>query len=223
MNPPILFTIGHSNHPISSLIARLKKHEITLVADVRSNPWSRYNPWFNRRRLAEALKMQGIAYLFLGRELGGRTADPDCFDDNGRIRYDRVAEKPWFRQGIARLLVEAKRFDIALMCAEKEPLHCHRTLLVSHALAKGGSEIVHILADGSAESHRDTMDRLIRDFHNASSDNRSNRRTTLDLFAAEGESTVPTKGAAYERARLIEEAISMQTRKRGFKRDGRKR
>ncbi|WP_025770471.1 DUF488 domain-containing protein [Thioalkalivibrio sp. HK1] len=230
MNPPTLFTIGHSNHPLPRMIDLLQKYDISLVVDVRSSPWSRYNPQFNRPSLSRYLESQGIAYLFLGRELGGRPDDPDCYDEGGHIRYDIIAEKPWFRRGLARIVDEAKAFEIALMCAEKEPLHCHRTLLVSHALVKEGSRVVHILADGSAEPHRQTMDRLIRGVEGISSEGGSGRGKTLDLFAFEEDSTRPTTdmtavpaAAADETSLSIDDAISMQTRRWGFKRDRRKR
>ncbi|MBF2760551.1 MAG: DUF488 domain-containing protein [Ectothiorhodospiraceae bacterium AqS1] len=227
MNPPTLFTIGHSNHSLTQVIDWLKRYGITLVVDVRSSPWSRYNPRFNRMNLFKELESQGIAYLFSGKELGGRPDDPDCFDESGHIRYDRIAEKPWFRRGLARVLGQAKSFEIALMCAEKEPLHCHRTLLVSRALAKEGAKIVHILADGSAETHRETMERLMRGIQDTSSKGVSGRQRTLDLFAHEGDSTTPSDPAAAvpganEISLSIEDAISMQSRRWGFKRDRKK-
>ena len=129
-------------------------------ADVRSAPYSRFNHQFNREPLAEALGSEGIRYVFLGRELGGRSEDPDCYED-GRVRYDRVAATELFRSGLARVMDGAARHRIALMCAEKKPLDCHRTLLVARALEAQGVDVAHIHADGALESHRTAMNRLL--------------------------------------------------------------
>jgi uncharacterized protein (DUF488 family) len=154
------FSIGHSNHAIEEFVDLLKRHGITAVADVRSQPYSRRNPQFNRERLAAALKRASIAYVFVGAELGARSQDPACYE-NGQIRYARLAETALFKSGIERVLAGAQKFSIALMCAEKEPLDCHRTLLVARALQQRGAEIEHILADGTIETHAATLQRLL--------------------------------------------------------------
>lgn len=155
-----IFTIGHSNHPLEVFVTLLSKHRITALADVRSAPYSRFNPHFNRDDLARALKPQGIHYVFLGSELGGRSNDPSCYRD-GRISYERVARTDFFRNGIKRLVGGAGKQRIAIMCAEREPLDCHRTLLVASALDKQKVQVSHILEDGKLESHALTMDRLL--------------------------------------------------------------
>lgn len=158
-----ILTIGHSNHTLERFLALLTKHRVTTVADVRSAPYSRFRPHFNRNALAAALAEKGICYAFLGRELGGRPADPDCYED-GRVDYVRVARTSGFRDGIARVIERAARDRTALMCAEKEPLDCHRTLLVARALDDAGVAVAHILADGDLEPHARTMDRLLAAF-----------------------------------------------------------
>lgn len=155
-----VFTIGHSIHSIEAFVALLKQHGITALADVRSAPYSRYNVHFNKDALEKALKAEGIKYVFLGRELGARSDDRSCYE-RGRVRYPLLARTVLFRQGIERVMTGAKDFRIALMCAEKEPLECHRTLLVARALDNLGVPIQHILADGQLESHRDAMLRLL--------------------------------------------------------------
>ena len=138
----------------------LSRHRVTALADVRSAPYSRFNPHFNREPLAVALKARGIRYVYLGRELGGRSDDPDDYED-GHIRYDRLARTDWFKDGLDRLARGAAEHRIALMCAEKEPLDCHRTLLVGRALDGRGVKVAHILADGRLEPHAMVMDRLL--------------------------------------------------------------
>ena len=133
---------------------------MSAVADVRSAPYSRFNPQFNREPLTESLESEGIRYVYLGHELGGRSDDPACCED-GRVRYDRVAETESFRSGLDRVVDGAARYRIALMCAEKEPLDCHRTLLVARALDDQGVDVAHIRADGGLEPHQATMDRLL--------------------------------------------------------------
>lgn len=156
----VVFTVGHSNHLVEWLEKLLRMHEVTSLVDVRSSPYSRFNPQFNREALAQWLLEAGIAYEFLGRELGGRSEDPADYEQ-GRIRYDRLAAKPAFKRGLARILRHGPNERLALLCAEKEPLDCHRTLLVAPALAQRGVRVQHILADGMLESHDQAMDRLL--------------------------------------------------------------
>ena len=158
-NRPI-FTIGHSNHSLEDFLALLARHGIHAVADVRSAPYSRFNPHFNRDALAAALKARGMDYLYCGRELGGRPDDPACYE-GGRIRYECVARTSGFRAGVARVVDAAAARRVALMCAEKEPLDCHRTLLVARALDDRGMAVAHILATGDMEPHSKAMDRLM--------------------------------------------------------------
>ena len=155
-----VLTIGHSTHALDAFVALLQRHHVTAVADVRSVPYSRFNPQFNREPFAKALEAEGIRYVPLGNELGGRSDDPACYEA-GRIRYDRVAATASFRSGLARVVQGAASYRIALMCAEKEPLDCHRTLLVARALDAEGVDIAHIHADGALEPHRAAMDRLL--------------------------------------------------------------
>ena len=155
-----VLTIGHSTHAPEAFVVLLRQHGVTAVADVRSAPYSRFNPRFNREPLAEALDSEAIRYVFLGDALGGRSEDSACYED-GRIRYDRVAATQSFRGGLARVVQGAVRYRVALMCAEREPLHCHRTLLVARALDERGIEVAHIHADGRLETHGEAMDRLL--------------------------------------------------------------
>jgi uncharacterized protein (DUF488 family) len=154
---PVL-TIGHSTHSLEAFVALLRQHSVTALADVRSAPFSRFNPQFNKEALDRGLEAHGIKYLFLGRELGARSDDRSCYE-NGRVQYARLARTEAFRNGIERIIRGTGEHRIALMCAEKEPLKCHRALLVARALAARGVGVEHILPDGRLESHRATMDR----------------------------------------------------------------
>ncbi|MDE2803342.1 MAG: DUF488 domain-containing protein [Chloroflexota bacterium] len=159
---PVL-TIGHSNHSLAEFTALLQRHDVAAVADVRTAPYSRYTPHFNHDALRDALEAGGLDYMFLGGELGGRPADRSCYDESGRVLYERVAETDAFDDGIRSVMHVADQGCVALMCSEKEPLDCHRTLLVARALAERGVAVRHILADGSAEDHEAIMDRLVEE------------------------------------------------------------
>jgi uncharacterized protein (DUF488 family) len=139
----------------------LVRHGIEEVVDVRSAPYSRYAPQFNHINLEKKLETVGLSYTFLGDELGGRPADRSCYSDNGRVLYDRVAGTDLFGDGVRRIIYAADERRVALMCTEKEPLECHRALLVARTLAEREVAVEHILADGRLESHASAMDRLI--------------------------------------------------------------
>jgi len=156
-----VFTIGHSTHTLAKFVDLIRAHEITAICDVRSQPHSRMNPQFNHETLPKALKKDEIYYLFLGKLLGGRTDDPTCYVD-GKVQYERLAKTQLFQQGLERVQEEMKFFRIALMCAEKEPLVCHRTILIARHLQKRGIEIEHILEDGSLEGQCAAEQRLLR-------------------------------------------------------------
>ena len=155
-----IYTIGHSTHEIENWISLLKRHCIDAVADVRSIPYSRRQPQFNRENLIDSLKKHGIAYVFLGRELGARTDDPECYED-GRVKYRLLAKTKLFKEGIERVRSGSNHRNIALMCVEKDPLDCHRTILVARELIRTGLDVAHILVDGRVESHSAVMKRWL--------------------------------------------------------------
>lgn len=156
----MIHTVGHSNHPIERFLGLLQPHGITAVADVRSTPYSRFNPQYRREKLQAALAEVGIQYVFLGEELGARSQDPACYDPDGRVSYTRLAKTALFLKGIERLKAGMAAHRISLMCAEREPLECHRTILVSRELVREGVPVTHILGDGSLETHEHAMQRL---------------------------------------------------------------
>lgn len=156
-----IFTVGHSNHPPEMFINLLLRHGVDEVADVRSAPYSRYTPHFNHEPLQRTLDDIGVAYTYLGGELGGRPADRSCYDAEGRVQYDRVAETDLFDDGVRRIIRAADERHVALLCTEKEPLECHRTLLVARALVERDVAVAHILADGSLEDYDAAVSRLI--------------------------------------------------------------
>ena len=160
MTRPQVLTIGHSTHTIEQFCDLLLTRDVTAIADVRSAPYSRYQPAFNRELLHQALTDRDIAYVFLGKELGARPNDPRLYED-GRVQFRRLADTELFHAGLDRVLQGAQRYRLALMCAEKEPLDCHRTLLVGRELEAGGAELSHIHADGRIKTSAAAMSRLL--------------------------------------------------------------
>jgi len=155
-----LYTIGHSTHTTEAFITLLKQHGITAVCDVRSSPYSRYNPQFNRETLREELQNKEIAYVFLGKELGPRSDDPSCYQD-GKVRYDLIAATERFQKGLNRVSEGVKDYRVTLLCSEKDPITCHRMNLVCRHL-RDDFDIRHIMEDGNVEENRDAEKRLMR-------------------------------------------------------------
>jgi uncharacterized protein (DUF488 family) len=155
-----LFTIGHSNTPIARFEQLLQENAVTAVVDVRTTPSSGRYPWFSQAPLRNRLAKTGIDYVFEGAALGGRPRDRKLIRD-GVADYEAMAATPQFRAGIDRVVEKMNEARVCLMCAEREPLDCHRCLLVGRALAEGGLRVGHILADGNVEPHRATEERLL--------------------------------------------------------------
>jgi uncharacterized protein (DUF488 family) len=155
-----LLTIGHSNQPAEHFLALLRNAGVTAIADVRSVPFSRRFPWFSGKALAPRLAGAGIAYLALGDALGGRPREPELYCE-GIADYERMAALPEFHAGLDQVGAAAKRSRVCLMCAEREPLDCHRCLLVGRALTERGSKLGHILVDGTIEPQAATEERLL--------------------------------------------------------------
>jgi uncharacterized protein (DUF488 family) len=155
-----LFSIGHSNIAESLFLAMLREANVSMVADVRSTPYSRFFPWFSQKRLAASLSAAGIGYAAMGEALGGRPRDERLFRD-GVADYEAMAAQPDYHAGIGRLLDAAARSRICVMCAEREPLDCHRCLLLARSLAERELTVGHILHDGSIEPHAATEQRLL--------------------------------------------------------------
>jgi uncharacterized protein (DUF488 family) len=155
-----LFTIGHSDHKTFDFLRLLRSHGINALVDVRSHPISRVHPQFNKGVLAADLKKAKIAYVFLGKELGARRVEPGCYVD-GRADYGRIAALPIFQEGLRRIREGLLRYRIALMCAERDPLDCHRGILICRHLRNEGISIQHIREDGSLETQTALEKRLV--------------------------------------------------------------
>jgi uncharacterized protein (DUF488 family) len=146
-----LFTIGHSTLPVSQFLQLLAQNQIEVVADVRSYPSSQRSPQFQRSQLIQQLNLHVIKYVFLGAELGGRPKELDYYEKDGRVSYARLAQRPMFGNGIARLKKGIAEYRVAILCSEEDPNQCHRSLLIGRVLMSDGIAITHIRADGRLE------------------------------------------------------------------------
>ncbi len=148
----MLYTIGHSSHDQEHFLDLLKAHAITAVCDVRSIPYSRRNPQFNKDALAAALNSIGIAYVFLGNELGAKDPDRDCCI-NGKVQFNLIAATEEFQAGLDRIMTGIEQYNVALLCAEEDPLVCHRTILVTRYIRNRFESIEHIRGDSRIETN----------------------------------------------------------------------
>jgi uncharacterized protein (DUF488 family) len=147
-----IFTIGHSNHSAEKFVGLLKEHGIEVVADVRSQPYSRHAPHFSAKDIEAILWDNGIRRLFLGFELGGRPTAEEFYDADGRVDYARIKRSQSFLDGIKQLESSIRNHKIALLCSEEDPVGCHRRLLVGHVLGERGLVVRHIRGDGSVQT-----------------------------------------------------------------------
>ncbi|HEX9039048.1 MAG TPA: DUF488 domain-containing protein [Ktedonobacterales bacterium] len=150
-----VYTAGHSNIPQARFIALLQRHGIQSLVDVRSAPYSRYVPHYNRPELEDAVERQGIRYLYLGDELGGRPPTEDYYDTASHVLYARVAVAPFFLNGLERLKDEVGVYRTAIMCSEEDPTNCHRHLLIARVLERQGVRVLHIRGDDREQTEAD--------------------------------------------------------------------
>jgi uncharacterized protein (DUF488 family) len=150
-NSPIIYSIGHSDHEPEAFLALLRRHGVTIVVDVRSQPNSRWVSQFNRETLARALDEAGLTYIFMGDILGGRPSDPAFYDSGqpeSHVDYERVAATLSFQAGVKQLLTMGRAGSVAVMCSEGDHRRCHRTTLITPNLLEQGARVIHIRPDG---------------------------------------------------------------------------
>ena len=159
MEHQIIYTIGHSSHSAEQLLELLRQYGIELVMDVRSAPYSRFNPQFNKETIEGFLGENGIDYAFYGNSLGGRPNDPSCYDED-EIIYARIRKKDWFQDGLDSACWEGKNRVIALLCAEEDPNKCHRHHLLTQELLEKDVKVSHIRGNGELEEGAENQEQL---------------------------------------------------------------
>ena len=165
MDKPVIYTIGHSTHPIDYFLSLLRHHAVNCVVDVRTVAASSYNPQYNQEPLSNYLKQNRVNYLHFADEFGARQRDPDLLDDEGKVDFEKVRKSWNFKNGVERLwLAIDKGYTIALMCSESEPFDCHRFSMISCALDKDGFDVQHILKDKSLKSNAALEKELLKKY-----------------------------------------------------------
>jgi len=155
-----ILTIGYGSRSTEDFFSMLEQEHVKFLVDVRSNPVSRFNPDFSAEPLSEKLHALGIRYVSMGDTLGGRPQDPSCYE-NGRVMYQRVQEKSFFKSGIQRLLsASGQGIRVCLFCSEIRPEDCHRSKMIGVSLAKHGISVVHLGPKGEHLPQAEVMARL---------------------------------------------------------------
>ena len=178
LNETTIYSIGHGNKTIDDFIKELKSFDIQFLLDIRSKPFSKWNPQFNQNELKSNLEEQGIKYVFIGDKLGGLPEDRSCYDPNGKVVYDLIKEKDFFKEGLERLAIaNEKHTRLPMMCSESKPEECHRSKLIGQELLKKKISLKHIITDKLIKSQELVMVELLKG------------KGTVDLFGNETEFT----------------------------------
>jgi uncharacterized protein (DUF488 family) len=177
-----IYTIGHSNHSIEHFIELLAAYRISTVVDVRSSPHSKYSPHFDKDVLEIVLRNADVDYVFLGKELGAQRSEDSCYID-GQAKYYLIAQLPIFRRGLEEVLLKCEHDSVALMCAESDPIKCHRTIMVCRELKKLRSdlEINHIMGDSTSE-RQEALEKKLVNFHKLQPELFGNLTSISDLI-----------------------------------------
>jgi uncharacterized protein (DUF488 family) len=155
----IVYTVGHSNHTMEKFLGLLQQHAIHRVVDVRSTPYSRPVPHFNKKLLSDELATHRIEYVYLGDKLGGRPASSEFYDEAGLVQYARLALSEPFQEGMTLLMNSIGSHRMTLLCGEENPVKCHRHKLVGSELRKQGVTVLHLRGDGTVEDEVELVGR----------------------------------------------------------------
>ncbi len=174
MKDTTIYSIGHGNKKIEDFLNELKSFNIIFLLDIRSKPFSKWNPQFNQNVLKLKLEKNGIKYVYVGDTLGGLPADRSCYDDHGKVVYDLIKEKAFFKEGLERLTTaNEKNINLAIMCSETKPEECHRSKLIGQELLKKEISLKHIVSEKQIKSQTTVMMELTKGVN------------TVDLFGDE--------------------------------------
>lgn len=158
----MLYTIGHTNHSHEEFLKLLKQHSITYLLDVRSTPYSQYTCQFNKDVISEALVANGIKYYYMGKFFGARPDDKSLYTSDNYLDFEKMRSSELFKKGLDNVMKGLDEGNnIVLMCTEKDPMDCHRAIMVSRGFALKGIEVNHILPDGKLQSQKELDERLL--------------------------------------------------------------
>ena len=157
-----IYTVGHGTRSFAEIQELLRARECDYLVDVRSNPFSKFNPDFNIDQLRRQTASAGITYVFMGDQLGGRPNDPQIYDKSGKIDYQQLRCKEYFQAGLDRLQTAAKKgLHVCIMCSEMRPEDCHRSKLIGAELQARGINVIHIEKNGQNSGQIDVIDRIV--------------------------------------------------------------
>ncbi|TXT19365.1 MAG: hypothetical protein FD133_363 [Erysipelotrichaceae bacterium] len=214
-----VYTIGHSTHTIEEFVRILKTNEINCICDVRSSPFSKFVPQFNRDVLKENLKKNKIEYLEFGKEFGARRTNPGLIE-NGIVSFEKVAKDETFISGVNRMLNGLnKGYKMALMCSEKDPVECHRNVLVSRNLAKLGIEIIHILSDGTIQTNAELEEAMISKYIKPADRKEINERKQYPRTLLDDNIEPQISNIVESKISLIELAYERANERIGYRKD----
>ena len=178
MNESTIYSIGHGSKNIDDFIEELKSFNILYLLDIRSKPYSKWSPQYNQGDIEIALNKFDIAYVYTGDVLGGLPNDRSCYDHSGKVVYDIIKEKDFFKEGLNRLITaNDKKINLAIMCSESKPEECHRSKLIGQELLKKDISLKHIVSLGKIKSQELVMSELTKGIG------------TVDLFGNEKDFT----------------------------------
>lgn len=161
-----LFTIGHSRHNMAYFLHLLELYQINYLLDVRSTPYSKYAPQFNKENISSELQNHNIGYSFMGNYFGARPNDIRLYSNAGYLDFEKVRESYRFNKGLENVMLGMSKGNrIALMCAEKDPIDCHRAILVARGFELYGIDVKHILENGHVQTQKKLNDRLLQIYY----------------------------------------------------------
>lgn len=144
-----IFTIGHSNHDLLDFLNILKRNKIQVLVDVRSDPYSRYAPQFNKNDFQRHIEAAGIIYRYSGHSIGGKPKDMSLYTPSGSPDYDKLALTDAFQSELRAVVELAETKRVVIMCSEADPMSCHRERILSQVLRSWDVEVKHIMPDGN--------------------------------------------------------------------------
>ena len=164
MEKQTVFSIGHGNKTIEEFILELHSYDIQFLIDIRSKPYSKFSQHFSQQPLKALVEKEHIRYVYMGKELGGLpTHDYSCFTRDGKVDYDKLKEKDFFREGLQRLLnANSQGIKVCIMCSESDPKICHRSKLIGEELKKNGITLQHIIGISKIKTQNQVISELTK-------------------------------------------------------------
>lgn len=159
-----VYSVGHSVKSMDDFIWLIENYNINVIVDVRSFPYSKIVPWFNREKLEASLKSRKILYGFMGDVLGGRW--DEYLSEGGIVDYTKVMEDERFVNGIKRILNGIKQgYIVCLMCSEADPRKCHRSMLIGrYLLSRYNVDVKHILDESNLLLQSQIVDEILKKY-----------------------------------------------------------